>query len=99
MGTVMYRYEESQFDETYSRLWLRIFPVIKTTKHGVWIDLGYERKRFVLQGARKCFANPTKEEAALSFLARKRRQVRILEAQLARVRPLLNVDFESAVVY
>lgn len=64
-----------------SHLRLEMYEVVKHTPKGVWIYLGWEGKRFVLRDARKRFACPTKEEALESFMARKRRQIRILTAQ------------------
>jgi hypothetical protein len=71
---------------------LREYTVLKHTAKGVWIDLdgaGAFRRipggaRFVLLNARKRFACPTIAEARASFLARKRKQIRIHKAQVAR---------------
>ena len=52
--------------------------VLRHTPKGVRLAGG----RFVLRGARKRFAAPTKEEARQSLIARKRRQIKILQAQL-----------------
>ena len=85
-----YRYEDTLYsygdDEYgfYSRLKveLREYPVIKHTLKGVWLDLGFGMKRFVLIKARKRWALPTIEEAKISFLARKKAQLRILMGQI-----------------
>ena len=68
---------------------LREFKVIKQTPKGVWViwkagifSDSYEEKRFILRDARKRYACPTKEEAAVSFRARKKRQICMLKAQL-----------------
>lgn len=72
------------------------FRVLKVTPKGVWLAPDYGRndvfgrskldfsafKRFVLLTAQKRFAQPTKEEALLSFLARKSRQLSILRNQV-----------------
>jgi hypothetical protein len=55
--------------------------VIKHTPKGVWLN-AYGEKKFVRRDARKRFACPTKEEALESFVARKKRQIGILSAQL-----------------
>ena len=60
---------------------LRKYQVVKVTPCGVWLDVG----RFVKTAARKRFACPTEAEARESFLARKRRQLSILNAQVSRV--------------
>lgn len=62
------------------------FLVLKVTLHGVWLDYitGTAKGRFVLRTANKRFACPTKEEALVSYIARKNRQIAILTAQLRR---------------
>lgn len=59
------------------------FEVIRRTKCGVWID-DYGVEKFVNLGARKQYASETVKEAAEQFYWRKRRQVKILRAQLER---------------
>ncbi len=80
---------------------LSTFKVLKVTPKGVWLieTIGIwdcEPKRFVLRDARKRFACPTKKEAAESFSARKKRQLRILRAQAKDVERALKVfDFKE----
>jgi len=58
------------------------FEVVKVTPKGVRIrDHRYWRDRFVRLEATKRFACPTKEEALVSFRARKLRQLSILRSQ------------------
>lgn len=57
------------------------YEVIGVTRFGVVLDV-YGRRRFVLDGTRKTFAHPTVAEARDSYIARKKRQARILSAQL-----------------
>lgn len=57
------------------------YPVMKHTPKGVWLDI-YDQKKFVLRDARKRYACPTMEEALESFVARKKRQIRILSTRL-----------------
>lgn len=59
---------------------LRKFSVIKVTPKGVWLN-----GRFVLRDARKRYACPTEDEARVSFLARKTKQLRILRKQVEHV--------------
>lgn len=74
-------------------LYLREYPVLRETPKGVWISLscgefhalGDQCERFVLLGARRRFACPTREEALDSFLARKRRQLSIHKARIRHV--------------
>lgn len=57
------------------------YPVESRTPKGVWLSLHAGQRRFVRRDATKRWACPTKAEARASFLARKRRQLRILAAQ------------------
>jgi len=59
---------------------LHKFEVVKHTPKGVQLDV-YGQTRFVLRGAYKRFACPTKDKAWESFEARKKRQVEILTDQ------------------
>lgn len=66
-------------------VWTLKYDVVRHTPKGFWITLGFGDRRFVLRGARKKYACLTLEEAKQSFLARKKRQRRILQARLDRV--------------
>lgn len=59
------------------------FVVKKHTPKGVWIGWAWSDtpKRFVLHAARKKFAHPTKREAMLSFIERKKRQHGIYQSR------------------
>lgn len=76
--TTWYRYEESHHGER--GIVVREYEVLRETPKGVWLDVD-DGERFVLLGARKRYACPTMREAQDSFIARKRRQIRILDAQ------------------
>ena len=59
--------------------------VIKKTPCGVWLDLGFgSGSRWVSCTSHKRYACPTEAEAMESFLARKRRQITILQSQIKR---------------
>lgn len=60
------------------------YPIIKNTPKGCWVRDYSSRgdRRHVCNNTRKRFAFPTAEEARVSFVARKRRQIKILQAQL-----------------
>lgn len=88
---VVYRYVETQYagacdeygdpipgDKGPLAIHLCEFLIIKHTKCGVWI----EGPKFINLQRNKTFACLTKEEAVVSFLARKTRQIKILSAQL-----------------
>lgn len=80
MSEYLYRYQNSG-----DVVLLHTFPVIRRTPKGAWIH-GYGVKpQFVLDGTKKRYAYPTKEEAKASFLARKQRQLGILKAQIKAV--------------
>jgi hypothetical protein len=68
-------------------------PVISRTPKGVWLD--YCGKRFVLDSSRKRFACPTVEEAEESFIARKTRQLSILNKQAANVRRAMEATADA----
>lgn len=88
IGTA-YRYTDTLYssgdDEygwnTYIRVHLNKYPIIKKTDKGIWLD-NFGSKRFVLLAARKKFACLTIEEALASYKARKNRQIKILVTQL-----------------
>jgi hypothetical protein len=80
VGDVWYRIEDGS-----AQNWVREFVVAKVTTCGVRLSDGFSKPRMVLEGARRRFACPTREEALESFIARKRRQLKILRAQIQRV--------------
>lgn len=75
---------------------MREYAVLRHTEQGVWLETGETGRKFVLRGARKRFACPTKEEAWESFRARKKKQLRLLMSQIAHVRRVLDGDDEDA---
>jgi len=86
----LYRYVD--FSGTYGvSIMLQKFEVLKQTAKGVWIAYG-ESKRFVQFNTRKKFACTTKEEAFDSFKARKKKQVKILKAQLEQAEGALRLS-------
>lgn len=94
VGDTWYRYEErrygvaNEFDEvvsTYVKLELIELKVSKVTPKGVWV-MRFLSKKFVLTAANKRYAAPTKQEALESLLARKARQIRILESRMKEAR-------------
>lgn len=70
------------------RVYLHTYNLHKETPKGYWIGFGHycpDRLRgnsiWVSKTARKRYAYPTKEEALLSFIRRKEKQVKILKYQ------------------
>lgn len=70
------------------------FPILKRTLCGTWIGCwsGRDGKRFVLDNSHKRYACPTKPAALESYHARKRRQVKILLAQLREAEAALQLQ-------
>jgi hypothetical protein len=89
--SLLYRYSSFAIDSDLVILELSSFHIIKETKCGVWIYV-YDKKRFVNLKAKKQFACRTKEEAIMSFKARKKRQVEILSNKLAIAKASLLLD-------
>jgi hypothetical protein len=101
MSEVLHRFEDivyapmlDEYEDRggYSRVDViyKTYPITKITPCGAWIDI-YGRKRFVNLQARKKFACKTKEDAMISFLARKAAQERILSAQLKNVQTAISI--------
>jgi len=88
-----YRFENVRYT-TGVRVHLQEYTLIKETPCGYWIkpvwDYDDYHKKWVSKTARKRFAYPTQEEAITSFMARKRRQIQIIESQLIDARSALS---------
>jgi len=80
----LYRYHDVHYT-TGVQVHMRKFKVVKETPCGYWVKLfeSFDDKKWVPNNTRKRYAYPNKEEALTSFIARKRRQVKILETQLS----------------
>jgi hypothetical protein len=105
IGQEMYRYVETVFEGGIVSIDVDIYTVRKITPCGIrvagksisdWlIERGYVKTRFVLtRDCNKRFAWPTKEEALTSFIARKRRQLSILEHQTDIAKAALRIALE-----
>lgn len=62
-------------------IYMERFLVLKVTPCGAWVD-NYGERKFVRKDAYKRFCCESRGHALVSFVARKRRQVKILSAQL-----------------
>lgn len=80
-----FSYDDGDYTSSYMNIVLHEYRVKRHTPKGVRLT----NDRVVLNDTRKKFACPTKELALESFLARKDRHRRILEAQLAEVNKLI----------
>jgi hypothetical protein len=97
MNETFYRYDDVQYaapademgDSTgFGSLEVHLseYTVARRTPKGVWLDGGFGAERFMLTAARKRFACPTEAEARESFIARKRKQIRIYMARIERAK-------------
>ncbi len=89
---IFYRYEDVLTTEGV-RLYLIKYKLVKKTPKGYWICHEWESdtaRRWVSATARKRFAYPTEKEAIDGFIARKKRQIKILEANLRHAKVALN---------
>jgi hypothetical protein len=103
---ILYRYREAQVDDIRSddprqavgamRLYLDSYPIIKYTRCGCWIAIGYDRKRFINLDARRKWAHKSLEDAIKSFAARKKRQITILRHQLLKAEASVFLRAEDA---
>lgn len=93
VGDSWYRYDGwADLDGSMEPLEWR---VLKVTPRGVWLheswDVGGKvTKKFVLLNAGKKWAHPSKDDALYSFIRRKQRQIKIMTAQMERVRQELD---------
>lgn len=69
------------------------YRIVKVTPKGVWVEYAVFAgdRRFVLVGARKQYAWPTKILALRSYIARKKRHRHVLVHQLARVETMMGI--------
>ena len=98
MSDTYYRYSEFRTSESVV-LHLETFKMLKKTPCGAWIEYYGGGKKFVLDAARKRFAWPTKEEALISFRARKKRQIKILTARLHDAKQALALEPDERLFY
>jgi len=85
-----YRYEEINYHQIGIRIFFTEFDLLNETPKGYWIYKNFtDDKRWVSKTAKKRFAYPTMEEALSSFIARKTRQIQILEGQLTNAKSAL----------
>jgi hypothetical protein len=96
-----YRYDDHVYADLGVRVHENVFYLVKETPCGYWIrhswDVNGEYKKWMKKGAVRQFACETKEQAMVSFKARKARQISILNAQLQRAHSALNTNIEDAV--
>lgn len=91
----MYWFRYSERSYLPLTLVLEKWPVFKETPKGVWLGAAGGPKKFVNTSWKKRFACPSIEEALQSFIARKRRQISILDHQLRRAKTALAIAQSS----
>lgn len=103
MSEVFYRYYEVRYslgvDEWgdplpgVGRIAIELMeiPVIKRTPCGAWIGYGEYDKKFVNLNWNKRYALPTIEEARQSYIARKKREIALMEGRASLARRALEV--------
>ena len=102
MTEIWYRFQEQRYSVTIDAEQeiygtridiIRIdYTVIKHTPKGVWLGYGHGGwKRFVKKDATRRFACPTIEEAKVSFIARKNKQISILQKQISQIQEALKL--------
>jgi len=86
-----YRYEYCPIiGNEFPGSWLYVFRLIKETPKGYWISGSFgSNKHWVSKTAKKRYAYPTKEEAAISFKRRSEAWVRLSEENLNRAKRAL----------
>jgi hypothetical protein len=80
----LYRCEQFQ-----GNMCINVYPVMRATLCGVWIDIGINDK-FVNLKARKQWASITEKEAIEQFIYRTKRYIEILEDRLEQARIGMN---------
>lgn len=83
-GCIFYRYVNHR---TISgvHIYLHKYVVSKVTEKGVWVvpeNFSSSYRKFILLSAKKKYAHASEKEALDSFIARKKRQILILQSQL-----------------
>jgi hypothetical protein len=80
--------DADRYGTTDPQLEMRWWAVERYTPKGAWVC-----GQFVLLTGRKRWACPTEQEALESFIARKRKHIRILSSQLSRAQADLALAF------
>ena len=81
---VFYRFDTAKYSRE-PEIRQRVFHLVKETPKGYWIkeNIFWEKeKRWIPKVSRKRYAYPIKIEALRSYIARKKRQIRILKNDL-----------------
>ncbi len=87
----LYRYEDpgpSFYDKGPILL---TYKILQETEQGWWVPFpgNKKSKKWISKTSRKRFAYPTKEEAMVNYIARKKKETRIYHYRLERVQKIL----------
>lgn len=77
---ILYRYRESHYAD--GGIYCEKYNIVKVTPKGAWIELYPGKNRFVKNDSKKKYASTTEYLALNDFIARKKRQIKILSAML-----------------
>lgn len=93
MANELYRYEYGYYSQWSAKISLHTFKIVKETPKGFWFyEYGsYGTLKWTSKTTNKRYAYEDKKLALRSFLARKTRQVKILDAQLDKARVYRNL--------
>lgn len=71
------------------QVYLSTFDILKETPCGWWVQYGFFDRKWVPKKGTRVFAFDSKAKAKESFIARKNRQIRILQARIRRAEQAL----------
>lgn len=83
-----YRYHDSYY--MGERITCYKFKAIRETPCGYWI-MDDRRERWISKTSMRRFCYPTKEEAWVNFVARKKRQLKLLKSRISDVEHTLDI--------
>lgn len=97
---IFYRYDDSHWADATTLNETKYY-LIRETKCGYWVRYEYdnngESPKFVLKSGRKRLCYPSKEEALISYMHRKRRRAGILNSQLAKNKRCMDIASKMAI--
>jgi hypothetical protein len=96
---IFYRYDDSHWSDATTIDETKYY-LVRETKCGYWVKHEYDNReealKFVLKSGRKRLCYPSKEEALISYLHRKRRRAGILNSQLAKNKRCMDIATKMA---
>lgn len=89
-----YGFGASAFPLTHRKLEVEEYDVVKETPQGKWVNV-WGIKKWVSNTSRKRYAHPTVEEAYKAFVYRKKKQMKLLNAELRACKEYLELAEEA----